>query len=132
MTVRNWAKYEALMYINEAGFATGSEIAEYRGVTHGCQSSLLRRYWKHGLLHRFSGEGKEKVYTLSDRGSERLEWLESELEDDNIDFFPEIYLKRCRIRRDEELWDYLMTIKRCKIVRVEGDIVYIERPSSQT
>jgi DNA-binding MarR family transcriptional regulator len=95
LTGRNEAKYEALKYIYEVGLATDSEIAEFRGVTHGCQSSLLQRYWKHGLLHRCSGEGKEKVYSLSDRGYERLEWLESKFEDIELDFNPEIYLKRC-------------------------------------
>jgi DNA-binding MarR family transcriptional regulator len=85
---RNEAKFETLKYIEEVGFATGGEISEYRSVTHGSQSTLLRRYWKFGLLHRCSGEGKEKVYTLSDRGYERLRWLEEEFEHLYFDFGP--------------------------------------------
>lgn len=130
MTERNEAKYEALKYIYEVELATGSEIAEFRGVTHGCQSSLLRRYWKHGLLHRCSGEGKEKVYSLSDRGYERLEWLESEFEDVLFYIDPGIYLKRCRVKRENDSWDFLKNVKRCKVVRVEDNYITLERNPS--
>ena len=75
------AKYEILKYIEENDFATGSEIAAFRNVTHGSQSTLLKRYWNYGLLHRSTGEGKEKIYTLSERGHERLAWLEKQFED---------------------------------------------------
>jgi DNA-binding MarR family transcriptional regulator len=125
----NEAKYESLNYIDEVGFATSSEIAESRGVTHGCQSTLLRRYWKYGLLHRASVEGKEKIYTLSTRGEERLKWLrpqfEHEYDDDILDYFSNV--KRCRVKRDDELVDFLKNVKRCRVIRTENEFVIIER-----
>lgn len=126
LSSRNEAKYETLKYIEATGFATGSEIAEYRGVSHGCQSTLLRRYWKFGLLHRCSGIGKEKVYTLSERGYERLEWLEEQLEDVYFDLGPHENLKRCRVRRNEESLDFLRNIKRCRVIRADDDFIEIE------
>jgi DNA-binding MarR family transcriptional regulator len=124
---RNEAKYETLKYIDETGFATGSEIAEYRGVTHGCQSTLLKRYWGFGLLHRGSGEGKEKVYTLSDRGEERLEWLEEQFEDIYFDFGPYRNLKRCRVRNNEDSWNFIRKVKRCRVIQDNDDFIEIER-----
>ena len=127
MSERNEAKYETLKYIDETGFATGSEIAEYRGVTHGAQSTLLKRYWGYGLLHRCSGEGKEKVYTLSQRGDERLEWHEEQFEDMYFDFGPFRNLKRCRIRKNEESLSFLKNMKRCRVIRTDDDFIEIEQ-----
>jgi len=126
---KNEAKYETLKYIDAVGFATGKEIAEHRGVTHGCQSTLLKRYWGYSYLHRCSGEGKEKVYTLSERGYEKLEWLEEQFEDVYFDLGPYENLKRCRVKRDEESLDFLKNIKRCRVVRADDDFVEIERES---
>ena len=119
MSGRNEAKYETLKYIEETGFATGSEIAKFRNVTHGSQSTLLRRYWKFGLLHRGSVEGKEKVYTLSERGLNRLEWLEEQFENMYFDFGPYKNLKRCRVKRNKDSWDFLKNIKKCRVVRTD-------------
>jgi hypothetical protein len=123
------AKYESLKYIDGVGFATGAEIAEYRGVTHGCQSTLLRRYWRYGLLHRCSGEGKEKIYTLSSRGGERLAWLEEQFEDyyqDDLSLALSS-VRRCRVRRDDEIDVFLKNVKRCRVIRFDEDYVEIER-----
>jgi hypothetical protein len=127
--IRNQAKYESLKYIDGVGFASSAEIAEYRGVTHGCQSTLLRRYWRDGLLQRCSGEGKEKIYTMSSRGDERLEWLVEQFEGIYEDEFTEILanVKRCRVRRDNEIEDFLKNVKRCRIVKIEDVYIEIER-----
>jgi DNA-binding MarR family transcriptional regulator len=134
LSISNEAKFETLNFIDEFGFARSSEIAEFRDVTHGCQSTLLRRYWKQGLLHRFSGEGKEKIYTLSERGEERLDWLrgqfEPELEDEMLDSELFEYLsnvKRCRVKKDDELILLLKNIKKCRVIRTEHNYVVIER-----
>jgi DNA-binding MarR family transcriptional regulator len=127
----NEAKYESLKYIDEVGFASSSEIADYRGVTYGCQSTLLRRYWKYGLLHRASGEGKEKIYTLSTRGQERLDWLSDQFEpkqdviDEPAGYFKN--LKRCKVKRNDELEDFLRNLKRCRVIRTDDDYITIER-----
>jgi DNA-binding MarR family transcriptional regulator len=129
LSLRNEAKYESLKYIGEVSFATSAEIAEYREVTHGCQSTLLTRYWRYGLLNRCSGEGKEKIYTLSQRGEERLAWLEEQFENDIEDNFSKLLttIKRCRIRRDDEFEELLKNLKRCRVIRSEEDYVEIER-----
>jgi DNA-binding MarR family transcriptional regulator len=128
MSRKNRAKYETLNYIEYAGFASSFEIAEYRGVTHGCQSTLLRRYWKHKLLYRASGEGKEKIYTLSPRGRERLDWLKEQFEFDNdCDTIVLSEVKRCKVHRDESLSDFLKNVKRCRIIRKEKNYIEIER-----
>jgi hypothetical protein len=116
-----------LKYIDEVGFTTGAEIAEHRGVTHGCQSTLLRRYWRFGLLDRYSGEGKEKIYTLSSTGVNRLAWLEEQFEDD-YDYSKILAsLKRCKVRRDDELVDFFKNLKRCRIIKIDEDYMEIER-----
>ena len=133
MSVYNEAKYETLDYIDRNSFATGHELADYRGVTHGCQSTLLRRYWRDGLLHRLSGEGKEKIYTLSTRGIERLDFLKDQFEevyDEQPDNYVTEYLslvKRCRVKKDENVTNFLKDIKRCRIIRSENNYLIIER-----
>jgi hypothetical protein len=108
------------------GFATGRMVSEYRGLTHGSQSTLLRRYWKFGLLHRCTRVGKEKVYALSERGSERLAWLEEYFGDMYFDLGPYEGLKRCRVRRGEESQVFLENVKRCRVVRTDDDYIEIE------
>jgi DNA-binding MarR family transcriptional regulator len=124
---RNEAKYETLKYLEEVEVATGSEIASFRNITHGCQSTLLKRYWKFGLLHRFSGEGKEKVYSLSERGHERLEWLEEQFKDMYFDLGPYKNLKRCRVKRNKKSFDFLKNLKKCRVIRTEDGHFEIER-----
>jgi hypothetical protein len=129
MSKSNEAKYETLMYIDEVGFASSSEIAYFRRVTHGCQSTLLRRYWKFGLLHRASGVGKEKIYTLSNRGKKRLAWLSDQFE---TKLYTRNFLKPikiCKVKKDNELDDFLKNVMRtrCRLVRTERDYILIER-----
>ena len=124
MAGKNEAKYETLKYVDEVVLATGKEIATYRGVTHGCQSTLMRRYWKYGYFNRFSGDGKEKIYSLSENGLKKLEWLESEFEEVDIPSQGRTF-KRCRVKREDETENLLGNIKRCKIVRKEGDLIEV-------
>jgi hypothetical protein len=82
---------------------TGAILADIRGTTHGCASSQLKSYWRQGLLNRVSGECKEKIYFISDQGMERLDWLESqkdeEVSDDIIKEFIKLKNQRCKIIR---------------------------------
>jgi len=139
---RNEAKLEILSYIYEVEFATGKEIADYRDLTHGGQSTLLKRYWNYGLLNRCSGVGKEKVYSLSDRGLSRLIWLEEQFSedyseenendsDDDQDFLDLVKsLKRCKVKNTRESWDFIKDLKRCKVVRAGKDYIEIESDPS--
>jgi hypothetical protein len=87
----------------------------------------LKRYWEFGLLHRCTGEGKEKVYTLSERGYERLEWLEEQFEGMYVYFGPYKNIKRCRVKRNDELLDFFKNLKRCRVIRTEDDFIEIEQ-----
>ena len=72
---RNERKIEILELV-EAGFNTSDIIAEYCGISQSCASTLLAHYWKQGLLHRNTGPMyNEKIYEISERGYERMEWL---------------------------------------------------------
>ena len=77
-------------------------------------------------MHRCSGEGKEKVYTLSHRGDERLEWLEEQFEDMYFEFGPFRNLKRCRIKKNEESWSFLKNLERCRVIHTDEDFIEIE------
>ena len=126
MAIKNEAKYETLKYIQEYGIASGREIAAYREVTHGCQSTLLRRYWKFGYLRRCSGEGKEKLYFLSDRGHDKLEWLETEFGERYDDVYSGETFRRCYVKREEDILDILRNIKRCKVNRIDKNYIVVE------
>ena len=86
----------------------------------------MRRYWRMGFLHRFSGMWREKIYSLSERGEERLERLESEFEDMFFTLEGVTY-KRCRIKREDDTLIFLRNIKRCSVIRVDDDHIEVER-----
>jgi DNA-binding PadR family transcriptional regulator len=98
----NERKHEILELI-EAGYETSNEIADACGVSHSCASTLLGRYWKFGLLSRYTGElYNEKIYEITDRGYERLNYLR------------ETILERIE---EERITDFLANIKRCRILK---------------
>jgi DNA-binding MarR family transcriptional regulator len=73
----NERKLEILELV-EAGFDTSDIIAEYCGISQSFASTLLAHYWRQGLLHRYPGPlNNEKIYDLSERGNERIAWLQS-------------------------------------------------------
>ena len=96
MSAWNQAKYETLWYISELGLASGLDLSFLRGVTHGCQSTLLKRYYDFGLLIRNRGEEKTLLYTLSDKGDERLEWLEPQFSEQYVVLDTRL-LRRCKV-----------------------------------
>lgn len=75
----NQAKLEILDAVDTLGEVTAREIAVITNSTPRCASMNLFRYHRQGLLNRRTLKGRTKVYTLTERGRERLEWLSTEL-----------------------------------------------------
>jgi len=79
MAKYNERKLEILELL-EAGFETSREIADACGISQSCASALLSRYWRFGLLHRYTAPlNNEKIYTISESGSNRTLWLREHL-----------------------------------------------------
>ncbi len=74
----NVAKTDILDTIRTLGLVTAKEIALVTNRTPEAASMALLRYHKQGLLSRGTLKGRTKGYTLTERGLERLGWLESE------------------------------------------------------
>ena len=79
-TQYNEAKTEILDVIRTLGLMTAKEIALITNRTPEAASMALLRYHKQGLLNRNTLKGRTKGYTLTPRGQERLNWLQSEQE----------------------------------------------------
>ncbi len=79
-TQYNEAKAEILDVTRMLGTVTAKEIALITNRTPEAASMALLRYHKQGLLSRSTLKGRTKGYILSERGRERLNWLESESE----------------------------------------------------
>jgi len=55
---------------------TAGDMANILGRTHPSVAMAMIRYWRQGLLSRHTIPfNNEKVYALTPRGLERLEWL---------------------------------------------------------
>ena len=81
MTARfNEQKLEILLEVLN-GEETASGVAESIGITHCNASTSLARYWKQGLLNRQTAPMyNEKIYTITAKGIDRMNWLIDELE----------------------------------------------------
>ncbi len=79
-TQYNEAKTEILGVARTLGAVTAKEIALITNRTPEAASMALLRYHKQGLLSRSTLKGRTKGYILSERGRERLTWLESSTE----------------------------------------------------
>ncbi len=82
----NQTKLLILRYLNDNGDGTAKEISEELDKTHTNIAMLLLSYHRWGMVRRSKLRGREFLYSLSDRGVVRLEWLEEtlELEDDSL------------------------------------------------
>lgn len=76
----NQAKKDILGLIRSLGEVTAMDISLITGKTPENASMLLLNYHRMGLLRRRKLYGKTKIYSITERGLERLTWLESELE----------------------------------------------------
>ncbi len=77
-TAFNEAKLEILNITNTLGETTSMDIALITNRTPECASMNLLTYHRQGLLSRRTTKGRRKTYTLTERGIERLNWLNSE------------------------------------------------------
>ncbi len=71
----NELKLEILTEFENWDEATAGDIAQALGRTPNSISKALSRYYQMGLLSRYTIAHNEKVYALTDRGRERLDWL---------------------------------------------------------
>lgn len=78
--MRNEAKRQVLAAVRTLGEVTAWDIGLVTQRTPENSSMLLLHYHRQGLLSRRKLHGKTKGYSLTERGLERLKWLESELE----------------------------------------------------
>lgn len=74
----NKAKTEILDAIRTLGQVTAKEIALVTHRTPEAASMALLRYHKQALLNRRTLKGRMKGYTLTEKGLERLTWLEEQ------------------------------------------------------
>lgn len=70
---------------------TAGDMANALGRTHCSIAMAMLRYYRQGLLSRYTIYRNEKVYALTVRGHERLDWLmEQDFKDsDDDDVFDE-------------------------------------------
>ena len=78
MSGYNEAKFEILDVLEGLGEATAGDVAGILGRSHESVSMALLRYHRQGLVSRYSLWGRAKVYRLTERGFERLEYLKSQ------------------------------------------------------
>ncbi len=71
----NEVKLEILKEIEGLGEATIVEVNDNLGRNYTNTAMAMLRYHRHGLLSRSGVNRKNKIYSLTDRGRERLNWL---------------------------------------------------------
>ena len=74
----NEAKTEILDAIRTRGTVTSMDIALITNRTPECASMNLLTYHRQGLLSRCTLHGRTKGYSITERGLERLMWLEAD------------------------------------------------------
>lgn len=81
----NELKLEVLKESHNWKEFTAGEMVNALGRTHCSIAMALLRYWRQGLLSRYTIHRNEKVYALTDRGRERLDWLLEQVSTDSDD-----------------------------------------------
>lgn len=71
----NELKLEVLEEADNWEEVTAGDMANALGRTHPSVAMAMLRYHRQGLLSRYTIHRNEKVYSLTDRGLERLDWL---------------------------------------------------------
>ena len=82
MRAYNEAKTLVLTLLMGEGEATATEVADHLGITQAGASSYLLKLHRKGLLSRRrlrNGRlySAQRIYALTEKGVERLEWLEA-------------------------------------------------------
>ena len=89
-----------LSLLDELGEATSSDVAELTDRTIYSASRNLGHYYRQGILDRHR-EGREYVYSLNNRGAERLRWLEEVFQEKEYERrMVEALRFRCRVVRE--------------------------------
>lgn len=78
----NETKLAVLAFLDEQGEATAAAVAGYIGITPAGASSYLYKLQRKGLLGRRrlrkgNGVSRERIYYVTEKGIERMDWLES-------------------------------------------------------
>ena len=81
----NELKLEVLEEFVNWEAVTAGDMANALGRTHTSISWALLRYHRQGLLSRYTIHRNEKVYALTPRGLERLDWLMEQSFNDSDD-----------------------------------------------
>ena len=75
MALYNARKRQILEFIYENDFVTSAQVSNELSLEIHNSRTLLKKYYKQGLLTR-KNDGIRKIYTISERGIDRLDWLE--------------------------------------------------------
>ena len=82
----NELKLEVLMEMEAVEDAVAGEIAEELGYPYASVAMAMLRYHRQGLLNRYTSDWKnEKVYSLTDKGRDRIDWLLDQEGDEDDD-----------------------------------------------
>ena len=66
-----------LLHLLGSGPATSAEVADHLNITHAGAASYMKKLHDQGLLRRqkLRPGSQERVYYLSAKGADRLDWL---------------------------------------------------------
>ncbi len=94
----NERKLEVLSVLSAIIEGTSFTVAVMVGCAHETAAMALLSYYRQGLLSRYQLEGsRARVYSLSLRGCERLEWLQEQARENELDLIEE--------EEDDEEWE---------------------------
>ena len=79
MVSRNVRKFQILQTLARFKACYACEIAYYLGISVNEVCVLLLHYYKYGLVRRELTNDGRYIYWLSQKGEQRLQWLEAQL-----------------------------------------------------
>lgn len=77
MVSRNVRKTQILRLIAESAYATSVEVSDSLNISRHNASTSLKTYYNWGLLSREKMERGAYGYNLTQKGLDRLNWLQS-------------------------------------------------------
>ncbi len=90
MSGYNERKLEVLTALSELIESTSNDVANRVCCSHEAAAMALLSYHRMGLATRYKLEGsRARVYTLTEKGWERLHWLREQAEQDELDLIEE-------------------------------------------
>ncbi len=86
----NERKLEVLSVLSTIIEGKSFTVAVMVGCAHETAAMALLSYHRQGLLSRYQLPGsRARAYSLTDRGYERLEWLQEQAREDELDLLEE-------------------------------------------